>query len=258
MHEPTELQKRDLAERIEQHRELQLKARAIFSTIKGQPGVRSLEDFTRIMAKVTGDYETGKFLLDQLGADRFIDHENTLTLGHIRQQLLAGIARPTMGDKLAVDSAVIAYHNLLRLQAWIGNIALVVERDLFGQAPLDEIHGMTVGQKFEHLSHANASVWLEKTNRYTSQPNRKGVANATDVNPAGIRQLMERYLARVPTDDNGYLTAAAALKGVYDVVDAVKRWEGNQPLDGGEAFRIKCADLQRDYAAFHSGRSASQ
>ena len=128
------------------------------------------------------------------------------------------------------------------------------------RAKTEDVHFVpcNAGPAIEHLSHANAAVWLEKTNRYTSQPNRKSVASASDINPTRIRALMERYLARVPADDTGYLTAAAALKGVYDVVDAVKRWEGSQPLDGGEAFRIKCADLQRDYAAFHSGRSASQ
>jgi hypothetical protein len=52
-----------------------------------------------------------------------------------------------MPDKLAADSAIIAYHNILRLQAWIGNISLVVEHDLFGQTPLDQIHGPTVGEK---------------------------------------------------------------------------------------------------------------
>src|SRR5882724_10327285 len=134
-------------ELTEQHRKLQLKARAIFAALKGRPGIRSEEHLAQILAKVTGDYESGKFLLEQLGAHRLIDYEHTVTLGHLREQLLAQIERPTMSDKLAADSAIIAYHNILRLQAWIGNISLVVERDLFGQTPLDQIHGPTVGEK---------------------------------------------------------------------------------------------------------------
>ena len=57
------------------------------------------------------------------------------------------IEQPTMADKLAADTAIFGYHNILRLQAWIGNISLVVERDLFGQTPLDEVHGRTVGER---------------------------------------------------------------------------------------------------------------
>ena len=134
-------------ELTEQHRKLQLKARAIFAALKGRPGIRSEEHLAQILAKVTGDYESGKFLLEQLGAHRLIDYEHTVTLGHLREQLLAQIERPTMPDQLAADTAIIAYHNILRLQAWIGNISLVVERDLFGETPLDQIHGPTVGEK---------------------------------------------------------------------------------------------------------------
>ena len=56
-----------------------------------------------------------------------------------RQQLLSGMEEPTMADKMAADTAVLAYYNLLRIQGWIGNICLVVERDLFGQEPLNQI-----------------------------------------------------------------------------------------------------------------------
>jgi hypothetical protein len=36
---------------------------------------------------------------------------------------------------------------MLRVQGWIGNLCLVVERELFGQAPLNELHGHTVGKQ---------------------------------------------------------------------------------------------------------------
>ena len=44
------------------------------------------------------------------------------------------------------DGAVIAYYNMLRVQGWIGSLCLTVERQLFGQAPLSEIHGPYGGQ----------------------------------------------------------------------------------------------------------------
>jgi hypothetical protein len=81
------------------------------------------------------------------GAERYLDTERALTLSHMRQQLLSRIEQPTMADKMAADTAVLAYYNLLRMQGWIGNLCLVVERELFGQEPLNELHGPQVGEK---------------------------------------------------------------------------------------------------------------
>jgi hypothetical protein len=50
---------------------------------------------------------------------------------------------------MRADIAIIAYRNLLRVQGWIGSLCLTVERELFGQAPLNEIHGATVGKELE-------------------------------------------------------------------------------------------------------------
>ena len=69
------------------------------------------------------------------------------TLGHLRKGLMAGIEHPTAADQMMADSALIAYHNMLRVQGWIGSLCLTVERELFGQAPLSEIHGPTVGNQ---------------------------------------------------------------------------------------------------------------
>lgn len=42
---------------------------------------------------------------------------------------------------------MVAYYNFLRIQGWIGNLALVFERELFGQTPLNEVHGPTAGDR---------------------------------------------------------------------------------------------------------------
>ena len=90
------------------HSELSVRARAIFATIKGHPHIRKQEKLMEIMTKVAGDYEDGKFLMEQLGATRYLDYEGALTLSHLRQQLLSRIEEPTMGDKMAADTAVLA------------------------------------------------------------------------------------------------------------------------------------------------------
>jgi hypothetical protein len=146
-HAAEEFEVRLKSEADQLHRDLRHRARALFATLKGHPGIRTEEKLAELLIKVTGDYETGKFLMEQLGADRYLEYERALTLSHMRQQLLSHIEQPTMPDKMAADTAVLAYHNLLRIQGWIGNICLVVERDLFGQEPLNELHGPQVGEK---------------------------------------------------------------------------------------------------------------
>jgi hypothetical protein len=69
------------------------------------------------------------------------------TLAQLRRDLLAGIENPSAADTMTADSAVIAYHNMLRVQGSIGNLCLVVERKLFGQEPLNQYHGYTVGKQ---------------------------------------------------------------------------------------------------------------
>jgi len=50
---------------------------------------------------------------------------------------------------MLADTAVLAYRNVLRLQGWIGSLCLVVERELFGQEPVSEVNGATVGERIE-------------------------------------------------------------------------------------------------------------
>ena len=71
------------------------------------------------------------------------------TLIQLRQGLLEGFENPTAADSMMADTAVIAYRNLLRVQGWIGDLCLVVERELFGQEPLNQFHGPTVGAKLK-------------------------------------------------------------------------------------------------------------
>ena len=48
---------------------------------------------------------------------------------------------------MLVDSAVLAYYNMVRVQRWIGDLSVVFERELFGQAPLNEVLGDSLDDK---------------------------------------------------------------------------------------------------------------
>jgi hypothetical protein len=48
---------------------------------------------------------------------------------------------------MMVDTAVVAYYNFMQVQGWIGNMALVVERDLFSQNSLGEMQWSDCGER---------------------------------------------------------------------------------------------------------------
>ena len=105
------------------------------------------------------------------------------------------------------------------------------------------------GVSILHLSHAGSRNWIEKTNRYSDQLDRASSASASDLTPDGIRQLMDAWLSKVPDGGDPYLTAVAALRGIYDIVDAVKTWEQQQPESGEQIFARLTGELNSVYDA---------
>jgi len=132
-----------------QHEELRDQARSLFATVKGRRGIRNEKDWEALFHRAKVDYESGRFLMQRLGADRYLEPDLMATLVQLRTELLAGIENPSAADRMMADSAIVAYRNMLLMQGWIGNLCLVVERELFGQEPLNEIHGHTVGDSLE-------------------------------------------------------------------------------------------------------------
>lgn len=122
-------------------------ARALFGMVDGAPGVRSWADVQKLLEKAGDEVGNGRFLMRYLGAERYLDAGTVAVLLTLRQNLIADLAKPSAANIMMIDAAVIAYYNILRVQGWIGNLSLVFERDAFGQAPLDEVHGPTLGNR---------------------------------------------------------------------------------------------------------------
>lgn len=98
-----------------------------------------------------------------------------------------------------------------------------------------------------HLSHKDVETWVEKTNRYTSQPDR-----ASSFSPEQLKSISEFskerldfWLQTVKEPDN-YLESIAVLRGIYDIVDGLKTWEKSQP-DGAENFAEVCSKLSNEH-----------
>ncbi len=104
------------------------------------------------------------------------------------------------------------------------------------------------GACIHHLSHRDTAEWIDKTNRYTSRPDRR---SAPHDDPDLIRfahARLEHWAASRPGDGSDYPAAVAVLRAVYDIIDRVKAWETNAGIDGAASFARVAADLERAYA----------
>jgi hypothetical protein len=141
-------ERRIAAENNALFQELRDQAQAIFAAVKENRAIGGPKGWAALFEKAKIGYQSGRFLIEQLGAERYLEPRLLATLAQLRQGL-AAIENPTAADSMMADTAVIAYRNLLRVQGWIGDLCLVVERELFGQEPLNQYHGPTIGQQLE-------------------------------------------------------------------------------------------------------------
>jgi glycosyltransferase involved in cell wall biosynthesis len=102
--------------------------------------------------------------------------------------------------------------------------------------------------RVEHLSHVDTAQWIERTNRYTSQPERvRAPDDGADLIDFAHRSI-DQWLARSHrTNRNDYPAAVALLRAMYDMVDRVKAWEAEFECDGAAQFRARCEELNLAY-----------
>jgi len=92
----------------------------------------------------------------------------------------------------------------------------------------------------DHLSHPDVAAYLEKTNRYTSRPERSGAKL-----PADLAIFARHQIGLVPVGADPYVQAVGLLRALYDIVDGLKRWEATQP-NGHEVFRQFCQAIEQE------------
>jgi hypothetical protein len=119
-----------------QYQDLRGNARAVMRAFEGWGQIHSVEEWQATCEDAAKRYQSGRFLLERLGAERFLDPQLMATLWQLRQGLLEeyGAESPTV--TMFVDVVVMAYHNALRVQGWIGDLSLVIERELFAEESL--------------------------------------------------------------------------------------------------------------------------
>src|SRR6266511_5594969 len=112
------------------YNQLRRNARAVMRAFQGWGHIRSVEEWQDACDDASKRYRSGRFIIERLGAERFLDPQLMATLWQLRQGLMEeyGAESPTV--TMLVDVAVMAYANALRMQGWIGDLALTIEQEL--------------------------------------------------------------------------------------------------------------------------------
>ena len=113
--------------------QLRRHARATFRAMEGWQHVHSEEDWLEVCEESRAEYESGRFLLERLGAQRYLDPKFMATLMSFRQRLIDEWGITTAAETMLVDLAILNYYHVLKVQGWIGDLALHLERKFFGQ-----------------------------------------------------------------------------------------------------------------------------
>jgi hypothetical protein len=111
--------------------------------------IHSEEEWQAACEDAAKRYQSGRFLLERLGSERFLDPQLMATLWQLRQGLLEefGTASPAM--TMVIDLAVMTYTNALRVQGWIEDLALVIEQELFAEESLKVKLRQQYGNQFD-------------------------------------------------------------------------------------------------------------
>ncbi len=95
-----------------------------------------------------------------------------------------------------------------------------------------------------HLSYQDVASWIERTNRYTSRPNRAHAADGGDDLTSFAHARIDHWRGgSLALPGDGYPAAVALLRAIYDMVDRLKAWEAARGLDGAMLFAAAQARL---------------
>jgi hypothetical protein len=125
---------RDRQDRL--YEQLLLDAQATCGAMEASPLLEDPADWNSVVASSLDDYRSGRSLMTQLGAKRLLDPATTGMLLAMRRGLVEETGAATMQEFMLIDTAVVAYANAMRLQSIVGNTALLIEAELFGQPSL--------------------------------------------------------------------------------------------------------------------------
>jgi hypothetical protein len=160
------------AERDRRVARLRNDARAAYAAVEGWHRIGSPDDWADACEQALTSYDSGRFLVEQLGAERYLEPQFMAVLLGLRRGLVGD--EPTAAEAMLADLAMLAFYNTLRIQRWIGDLAVSVEHEFFGQesptARFEARNGRATGLVIEERLARLAEELLplqERANRMT-------------------------------------------------------------------------------------------
>jgi len=145
--------------------QLRRDARAAFRALEGWQRIGSPEEWMKVCEESQEEYQSGQFLLERLGAERHLDPKLMATLLSLRRRLVAEWGITTAAETMLVDLAILGYYHALRVQGWVGDLALLIEHEFFGQAsPARRGAGLEVEDQVRRLGE-HLMPLLDRANR---------------------------------------------------------------------------------------------
>jgi hypothetical protein len=99
------------------YKQLRWKARAVMRAIQGWDRIRSPEEWRQVCVEARKHHRSGRFVI----------------LWQLHQGLIDESGDHSPAATMLIDLAVISYYNALRIQGWLGDLALWIEHECFAQ-----------------------------------------------------------------------------------------------------------------------------
>ena len=217
----------DLETRIQKAREedqrrythLLWDARAVMRAMDGWVGIdRHTEaGWRQACEEARQGYHSGRFLIERLGAERFLDPQLMAILWQLRQTLVEEYHTEAPTATMLIDLTVMTYYNALRVQGWIGDLALHIEHEFFCQegptAKLRkdwgyQVEGLAVEERLQRLAEQLMPLF-ERANRQlirnlqALRTLRHGPSPAVAIGHAGQVNLAQQQMNLTDSGRNG-------------------------------------------------------
>jgi hypothetical protein len=123
------------AEDQRRYRQLLWDARAVMRAMQGWQAIdrNTGAGWRHACEEARESYHSGSFLIERLGAERFLDPSLMAILWQLRQTLVEEYGTQAPTATMVIDLAVMTYYNALRVQGWMGDLALQIEHECFRQ-----------------------------------------------------------------------------------------------------------------------------
>jgi hypothetical protein len=111
-------------------------ARSVLRAMEGWGSIRDQADWDKAVEDADRGLDRGLFLLERLGAERYLDPQLMAVLLVLRRRLVDETGAHTALEFMLIDSDVMAYYHQLRISGWIGDFSALLENEFFGNESL--------------------------------------------------------------------------------------------------------------------------